>query len=444
CCNLPNGTGCQWKCILAGSPEMAQARLTANTLVIDLTQALGPPPAGQLVEAARTGKLPEKREEIIPFAIQSDDRKVSADVPTAVPQMRTDVPITTKAGTDVPAATGSHPAKPAKDKKKSNDDVSSKGCFWLIIVFFILVTAGMIGGLFWLYGGNLTKENDATALEKTIKERDTEIDRLKQQIENDKLKYKQIDDDNTGWKDAKAEYDKRLAVKDNYLNRVADYFSFFPKVSLPAVSVNVKDGIPRKDGDADRQTELIGFNGSLDRTWNIKDMLTVNAICSDGRITCQLSGPVATYPAGNEVLLGFPWRLYAQKADDAWEPIAEFELVVTENGISVRRFHDDLWNKFVEEGLKKLYDAENNDAFKIKKKLSEWYEANVQGKTFVLDETMMRKINDLDTDDFTDGNADLARLIELRKDYFDDRISLVFTVDVKLEDLTGIVKREKP
>ncbi|MCL2624633.1 MAG: hypothetical protein FWD31_13305, partial [Planctomycetaceae bacterium] len=328
-------------------------------------------------------------------------------------------------------------AKSIKDKKKAGDDVSSKGCFWLIILFFILVTAGMIGGLFWLYSGNVSKDHDVTTRERNIENQQKEIDALKQQIENDKSKYAQIDNENTRWEDEKGEYERILRAKDDNLNRVADYFSLFPQVSLPPMSVKLKDGIPRKDDDA--KTELLRFVGALDRKWNVKDMFSVNITCTDDMMTCQSAGPPVIYQSEN-LLLGYPWRLYAQRNDESYEPIAEFELLVTESGISVRRFHDELWNRFVETELEKWYEAEKKAAFG-NNALIERYEANFKDKPFVLDEAMLKKIGELGPEVFADEYADVARLIELRKNYFTDSLTLKFVVDVELKELTDFVKR---
>lgn len=52
---LPPAVECQWRFVVAGSPEAALAAGARGDLVIDLCQKLGEPPPGPLVEAARTG-----------------------------------------------------------------------------------------------------------------------------------------------------------------------------------------------------------------------------------------------------------------------------------------------------------------------------------------------------------------------------------------------------
>ena len=56
---LPAGLDCHWRFVLAGSPEANAARANPHALLIDLTRPLGPASGGRLVEAARTGVLPE-------------------------------------------------------------------------------------------------------------------------------------------------------------------------------------------------------------------------------------------------------------------------------------------------------------------------------------------------------------------------------------------------
>lgn len=54
---LPPGVDCQWRCVLAGSPEAKAAYRTSGAEVIDLTKKLAKPPAHPLVAAARTGSV---------------------------------------------------------------------------------------------------------------------------------------------------------------------------------------------------------------------------------------------------------------------------------------------------------------------------------------------------------------------------------------------------
>ncbi len=68
---LPPGVECRWRCIVADSDEAIAARRAPGATVIDLTQPLGPAPAGPLVTAARTGQItfttPPRAGEVAPL-----------------------------------------------------------------------------------------------------------------------------------------------------------------------------------------------------------------------------------------------------------------------------------------------------------------------------------------------------------------------------------------
>ena len=54
---LPAGVDCQWRGLVAGSPEALAARQVPGALIIDLSRPLGPAQGGPLVTAARTGRV---------------------------------------------------------------------------------------------------------------------------------------------------------------------------------------------------------------------------------------------------------------------------------------------------------------------------------------------------------------------------------------------------
>jgi GTPase-associated protein 1, N-terminal domain type 2/GTPase-associated protein 1, middle domain len=56
---LPAGVDCQWRFVLDGTPSADQARRNLQSPPIDLTKRTTPPSEGPLVEAARTGRLPD-------------------------------------------------------------------------------------------------------------------------------------------------------------------------------------------------------------------------------------------------------------------------------------------------------------------------------------------------------------------------------------------------
>ena len=439
CCNLPAGTGCQWKGILAGSPEIAQARATGNTLVLDLTQPLGKPPVGQLVEAARSGKVPT---EIIPLAIQGEDQPVYGikDMGTPPQPGQPVAPAVVPKSQETAAPS---PKNPSAKKKKGSEDPSSKGCFWLIILFFILVTAGLIGGVFWLFSDNLTKKGDVTVQGKNIEELQTEIDRLNRRIADNQNKQEQLATDNAKWQEDKDIYAKVLSDKDAYISEVAGYFSLFPQVNMPPIAVDLKDGVPRRDGDQVPQKNLLTFAVATDRNWNFKELLSVTAE-SDDAVECVVASNPETYPAG-DVFLKYPCDLQVTIADGVVQSIATFEVVVMKDGIFVRDFNDDVWHKFVGEGLAGIKNAlAENDAFQLSSGFSDWYEANVKDGDFVLNEDMLKKIDELDESQFRGDFAYVQQLIDLRKRFYAGQLTLDFTFGFNLVPLGDKVRRDKP
>lgn len=59
--SLPQNVKCLWRCVLKDSPEANESRRFVRALRIDLTQPLGAPSGGELVEAARTGERPKPK-----------------------------------------------------------------------------------------------------------------------------------------------------------------------------------------------------------------------------------------------------------------------------------------------------------------------------------------------------------------------------------------------
>ena len=432
CCNLPNGTGCQWKCILAGSPEMAQARLTANTLVIDLTQSPGEPPAGQLVEAARTGQVPDG---IIPLATQDNAvygiKEVGmppVSAPVAVPNTQPEVKKDKTSG---------------KVKKKGNDP-SSKGCFWLIILFFILVTAGLIGGIAVLSGAVTLKKGDVTVLEKKIEDQEKQIKQLNDQLTSEKQTQEQKAAEYSLWQNNKQSYDDKLKAKDAYIEKTADYFALFPPMRLTPEPVSLRDGFPRKPG-ADEiapLNEIVTFSGTIDPKWNTKSMFSVGITSSDPSMTCCVAEPPVGYP-GINTILGYPCRLLVETGESSREPIMDFEVVVTIKGIAVRNFNDDNWSKYVADQLAAMYAEENaEDGFGMQSDFVEWYEDNIKDAEFKLDEETLKKFEKLEAGTFSGEYAAVQRLIDLRQRYFAGELSLSFDFGVDLKPLSDTIKQD--
>ena len=58
---VPPGVECRWRCVADGTPEALLARRSPGNVVIDLAKDLGPAPDGELVVAARSGRVSPSR-----------------------------------------------------------------------------------------------------------------------------------------------------------------------------------------------------------------------------------------------------------------------------------------------------------------------------------------------------------------------------------------------
>jgi len=61
--SLPVGATCNWRCCIAKSEALREARRNPKALVLDLTGPLPPPPTGPLAELARNGRIVVPRAE---------------------------------------------------------------------------------------------------------------------------------------------------------------------------------------------------------------------------------------------------------------------------------------------------------------------------------------------------------------------------------------------
>ncbi len=79
---LPPGIDCQWRCVLEGTPEAIANQRTPGALVIDLGKPPGAAPSSPLVQAARTGLLPQppattQRQSAVAGAYRASDAELA-------------------------------------------------------------------------------------------------------------------------------------------------------------------------------------------------------------------------------------------------------------------------------------------------------------------------------------------------------------------------------
>jgi hypothetical protein len=150
---LPAGVECQWRCVVAGTPEAVAAQRTRQTgLVLDLCHPLGPATGGAYVEAARTGKPPATvvRAEHLPdaeleYALQDTGRPqgragVDVSVPPGVRTVRGDVV--------PPAASSYRPQIPPRQLAHPARKTSPRWPWVLAVLAMVLVAVGL-GVLTW-------------------------------------------------------------------------------------------------------------------------------------------------------------------------------------------------------------------------------------------------------------------------------------------------------
>ncbi|MDB5310945.1 MAG: hypothetical protein JWO38_5147 [Gemmataceae bacterium] len=102
------GTGCQWRCVLADSPEARDAIASRRGVVLRLDRAMTGEPTGPLVEAARTGVVAAPTRRPVP-AVAGFDPVPSARKPR-YPRLTTEPPPgEDEKAVEEPLAPASHP-----------------------------------------------------------------------------------------------------------------------------------------------------------------------------------------------------------------------------------------------------------------------------------------------------------------------------------------------
>ncbi|QGQ25816.1 hypothetical protein F1728_25470 [Gimesia benthica] len=125
---LPAGVDCQWRFVLDGTLEADAARRNPRMQVIDLCADLGTAPEGTLVEAARTGQLPQQQntETVIEFReaalippqeiVQQDSTEEFPDISESIPPVPPPIEKTRRASGPPPLE--KHFQKPKKRGRK--------------------------------------------------------------------------------------------------------------------------------------------------------------------------------------------------------------------------------------------------------------------------------------------------------------------------------------
>lgn len=150
--DLPMGATCVWRCVVAGTPAAREAvRTGPRSLVIDLTQELGPAADGPLTQAARTGRLPvldvpppgPARARVVPLLAENEFQP-SQDQTVSRPRRRLSPP---PAGSAVvpPLADARTAPKPSNTLEPATGRSTVRGWIVAILCVVTLAAAARIG-----------------------------------------------------------------------------------------------------------------------------------------------------------------------------------------------------------------------------------------------------------------------------------------------------------
>lgn len=169
--SLPPGTTCQWRCVLAGSPEAQQSRRFVQALRIDLTQPMPKATGGALVEQARTGRIAPPTNVAITSSPSPTHPPIENPAPSDSPPM---VPL--DGGNRAARQSSGGPPPPPRKRTRTLADVPDvPRRQWVVpamlaaLVFLMLGAAGA-GFYFWRPGDRLGQDvaaagTDAKAIE---------------------------------------------------------------------------------------------------------------------------------------------------------------------------------------------------------------------------------------------------------------------------------------
>ncbi|GHT21782.1 hypothetical protein FACS189419_03220 [Planctomycetales bacterium] len=145
----------QVKCFVKGTPETALAKMTPNTLLLDLTQPQGTAPAGKYVEAARTGQA----------VVQPHDRGLTPTpfIPAQQTQSKRELPDGVTPDTFSAAA----PAHRQLQYGYSSPKQRYPQPFWMYLCLLSLAANVLLGAL---VGINMLNNQPAVKQEMAVKE----------------------------------------------------------------------------------------------------------------------------------------------------------------------------------------------------------------------------------------------------------------------------------
>ncbi|MDR1491759.1 MAG: hypothetical protein LBT05_03430 [Planctomycetaceae bacterium] len=369
-CNIPTGVDCQWKSLLIGSPEIAQARLSANTLVLDLTQPLSAPPAGKWTELARTGVSPEQRRTAVPSVKTPVNAAAGNDSGEIYGLANSQEPIFQLVSTPVAVSVPGQKKKKSyargaydSNRYESEESNDKRGCFWgVVIAFLLLMIALIVGGiLFFCYYDAKQKEakNDVASLNAEIEKKKGEINGLEAKIQdlnkqkNELQKIKDVlavviallEDLKTGLeKEVKgliAKHEEGKKIKDN-----------MDTIVTPVSEIKFSIG---EMSDQEKTYLLFNFkefqqiNFPLYYFYNFN--ISIEIASNKEHLTCEKTGQrtiaIDDRDTSN-VEITYPCELKIGKDKDI---VTTFDIAITPKAVFIKNFNEEKWNEIFQREL---------------------------------------------------------------------------------------------
>lgn len=136
---VPNGVTCNWRCVLADSPEAKESRRYVQSLRIDLTEPLGPATGGELVEIARTGRAHIETVQEPADATTSKAKSTPHETP---PTAGAAPPLRARDGRPVPIPRKRASNYPVGHTERSNEQTAGSWFNWAIAITMLVLLAG--------------------------------------------------------------------------------------------------------------------------------------------------------------------------------------------------------------------------------------------------------------------------------------------------------------
>jgi hypothetical protein len=181
--SLPAAAACLWRAVPLESPEASETRAFKGALVLNLGAALRPAEGGPLVEAARTGRPPKKaasrsRQPSPSASPAAVERKKQSGLSNPAPEVHQQISLATldPSADTADAAVDAVEGETPKSRRRSSFSWTTLGKGLLV---GIAAASLLIAAAEFVTGGAVADLVRGSPLHAQLKERDTEIQRLR-------------------------------------------------------------------------------------------------------------------------------------------------------------------------------------------------------------------------------------------------------------------------